>query len=219
MRRYIAVSVAVATLGGAGCSSSASDGTTTANGDPTTTIATTPPVDTTPPDTAADTTTSPTTTEPPPPPTTDPIPAIEAEVQTVLEEGEDAIFVAFSDPSAPEGPELLGDFFAEDALQGLLDTLGQLRQEGLRARRSAEVPQVVKLLSIPTSVQGDPNRLSARVCRVDAGVIYSPVDDVVINDRVRRVIAVSEFVRVDGRLKLAGGTTESDTIGATTCDE
>jgi hypothetical protein len=143
-------------------------------------------------------------------------------VQLDFEKSEIVFLAAFASPDSDESRSLLMTHFDEDILAKLLQDLDTLADDGLRGKPNSAVPQAVQLLDDPVGVNNDATRISARTCRVDAGIVFlpgsSPESDVVINDTVRRITSITEFVFKNGVWKLATGIELTNRVGETSCD-
>ena len=180
-----------------------------------------PEPDSTTPETVA--TTNITTTTPAPTTTLDPIAELRSAVQLDFEQSEIVFLAAFASPESDESRSLLTTYFDEEILAKLLQDLDALASEGLRGKPNPAIPQVVDLLDDPVQVENDATRISITTCRVDAGIVFVPgastESDVIVNDTVRRITSVTEFVFKNGVWKLATGVELTNRIGETSCDD
>ncbi len=214
--------ILVAALAACSGSSDADEPSTLASSAPATEPAATSAPDATVAPTTSTTTTTSTTVAPTT--TVDPIVEIADQIAASFIEGERATILAFADPASTEAEAILAQHHAEGVLDGLLDSLREARDEGLRGKANPDVPQVNVLLELPRVVesQGE-TRANVRTCRVDAGIIFRPSvveggEDIIVNDVVRRIIAESEFLLDEGVWKLSGGSVLQNEVGVTTCD-
>ena len=226
-RHVILAATSIAML--AACSGS--DGQVRVSGpDPVTAPSIAGAPDTTQPDPATPATTEPVaTTSTAPAPTLgpiaeiDPLKLIAEQVQRDFEASEVAVLKAFNDPGSPESAVLLKAHFTERILQRVLSDLATLEEDGLRGKWNPDIPQVVVILDEPKFVDDTQLRISMTTCRVDAGVVFVPGEnsetDVVVNDTVRRVTAITEFLFEDDVWKPATGTELTNQVGETSCDD
>jgi hypothetical protein len=172
---------------------------------------------------AATSTTPAATIEPAPTTALDPLKLIAEQVQRDFEASEVAVLKAFNDPGSPESAVLLKAHFTERILQRVLSDLATLEEDGLRGKWNPNIPQVVVILDEPKFVDDTQLRISMTTCRVDAGVVFVPGEssetDVVVNDTVRRVTAITEFLFEDDVWKPATGTELTNQVGETSCDD
>ena len=163
------------------------------------------------------------TTEPAPTTTLDRLKSIAEQVQRDFEASEVAVLKAFDDPGSPESAALLKAHFTERILQRVLSDLATLEENGLRGKWNPDIPQVVVVLDNPKFVDDTQLRVSMTTCRVDAGVVFvsgqNGEPDVVVNDTVRRVTAITEFLFEDEIWKPAVGTELTNQVGETSCDD
>jgi len=180
------------------------------------------PDPTTPATTETVATTNTATTAPAPTTTLDPIAELRSAVQLDFEQSEIVFLAAFASPESDESRSLLMTHFDEDILAKLFQDLDALAGDGLRGKPNSAVPQAVQLLDDPVLVNNDATRISATTCRVDAGIVFlpgaSPESDVIINDTVRRITSITEFVFKNGVWKLATGIELTNRVGETSCD-
>ena len=162
-------------------------------------------------------------TEPAPTTTLDPLKLVAEQVQRDFEASEVAVLKAFNAPGSPESAVLLKAHFTEKILQRVLGDLATLEEDGLRGKWNPDIPQIVVILDEPKFMDDTQLRVSITTCRVDAGVVFVPGanggTDVVVNDTVRRVTAITEFLFEDGAWKPAAGTELTNQVGETSCDD
>ena len=230
-RRYVLLAVAsIAML--AACS--ASDGQARVTGPtPVTAITSAPdtfqpkPGPTTPTTTEAVVTASAaprpaTTTEPTTTTTLDPIDEIEAAVSRDFAAGEQALLEAYAQPNEVQALALLEQHHVGVVFDRVLNALFELQDQGLRVKPNPDVPQVAILVSGVKFIGTDNDRVLATTCRVDAAIVFVPgqqgdVDDLVVNDTIRRTVAENEFILIDDIWKLSSGHEISNQVGETSC--
>jgi hypothetical protein len=235
-RRYVLLAAAsIAML--AACSSS--DGQTRVSGpDPitapsiTSTPATTQPAPAAAPATqatteaVANTSTEPapaiTTLDPMPTTTLDPIAELEAAVSRDFAAGEQALLEAYAEPNEVQALALLEQHHVGVVFDRVLNALFELQDQGLRVKPNPDVPQVAILVSGVKFIGTENDRVLATTCRVDAAIVFIPgqqgdVDDIVVNDTIRRTVAENEFVLINGIWKLSSGNEVSNQVCETSC--
>ena len=220
-RRYVILAAtSIAML--AACSGS--DGQVRVSGpDPVTAPSIAGAPDTTQPDPATPATTEPVaTTSTAPAPTLGPIAEIEAAVSLDFAAGEQALLEAYAQPNDVQALGLLEQHHVGVVFDRVLNALFQLQDQGLRVKPNPDVPQVAILVSGVKFIGTDNDRVLATTCRVDAAIVFVPglqgdVDDVVVNDTIRRTLAENEFVLINGTWKLSSGNEISNQVGETSC--
>jgi hypothetical protein len=216
-RRY--VFIAAASMAMLVACSGSDDQVRVSGPDPVTAPSITRTPDTTQPAPAPTTTT---TTEPAPTTTLDPIDELRNAVQLDFEDSEIAFLAAFASPESEESRSLLTTHFDEEILAKLLQDLDALASDGLRGKPNPAIPQTAELLDDPVQVDSDATRISVTTCRVDAGIVFvpgaSPESDIIVNDTVRRITSITEFVFKNGVWKLATGIELTNRVGETSCD-
>jgi hypothetical protein len=178
-------------------------------------------------ETVANTGTAPApTTEPAPAPapttTLDPIAEIEAAVSRDFAAGEQALLEAYAQPNEVQALALLEQHHVGVVFDRVLNALFELQDQGLRVKPNPDVPQVAILVSGVKFIGTDNDRVSATTCRVDAAIVFVPgqqgdVDDLVVNDTIRRTVAENEFVLINDVWKLSSGNEISNQVGETSC--
>jgi len=189
---------------------------------PDTTQAAPEPDPTTPAPTETDATTNTPTTAPAPTTTLDPIAEIEAAVSRDFAAGEQALLEAYAQPNEVQAVALLEQHHVGVVFDRVLIALFELQNRGLRVKPNPDVPQVAILVSGVKFIGTGGDRVLATTCRVDAAVVFVPgepgdVDDVVVNDTIRRTVAENEFVLIDDIWKLSSGNEISNHVGETSC--
>jgi hypothetical protein len=180
------------------------------------------------PDTTQPDPTTPSTTEPvatpstTPAPTLDPIAEIEAAVSRDFAAGEQALLEAYAQPNEVQALALLEQHHVGVVFDRVLNALFELQDQGLRVKPNPDVPQVAILVSGVKFIGTDNDRVSATTCRVDAAIVFVPgqqgdVDDLVVNDTIRRTVAENEFVLINDVWKLSSGNEISNQVGETSC--
>jgi hypothetical protein len=179
--------------------------------------------DTTQPDPTTPSTTEPVaTTSTTPAPTLDPIAEIEAAVSRDFAAGEQALLEAYAQPNEVQALALLEQHHVGVVFDRVLNALFELQDQGLRVKPNPDVPQVAILVSGVKFIGTDNDRVSATTCRVDAAIVFVPgqqgdVDDLVVNDTIRRTVAENEFVLINDVWKLSSGNEISNQVGETSC--
>jgi hypothetical protein len=163
-----------------------------------------------------------TTTEPAPTTTLDPIAEIEAAVSRDFAAGEQALLEAYAQPNEVQALALLEQHHVGVVFDRVLNALFELQDQGLRVKPNPDVPQVAILVSGVKFIGTDNDRVSATTCRVDAAIVFVPgqqgdVDDLVVNDTIRRTVAENEFVLINDVWKLSSGNEISNQVGETSC--
>jgi hypothetical protein len=142
-----------------------------------------------------------------------------AEIEADLNEGERAFLAAGAQPGAQESRDLVGRYFAGEALQRVIASLEALARDGLVVRQSASVESTIEVLEVIDSTL---EIATVRLCLIDAAVVVvAPTDaspEIIVNDVVRRSVTSSSVQRVDDVWAISSSETTEDTEGATTCD-
>ncbi len=117
----------------------------------------------------------------------------------------------------------LSVFFAEPLLGALATRLDQLVADGLLGRPNPDVPSRVSVVEL-VEVSADPSSTPTivRVCRVDAAVIYEPVEgggEIIVNDSVDIVAADSRLFLVNETWALSGGDPVAENNESLPCPE
>ena len=154
--------------------------------------------------------------------TLDPIAEIEAAVSRDFAAGEQALLEAYAQPNEVQALGLLEQHHVGVVFDRVLNALFELQDQGLRVKPNPDVPQVAILVSGVKFIGTDNDRVLATTCRVDAAIVFVPglqgdVDDVVVNDTIRRTLAENEFVLINGTWKLSSGNEISNQVGETSC--
>jgi hypothetical protein len=151
--------------------------------------------------------------------TVDPTEALIAEIEADLNEGEQVFLAGAADPASPTNREALEKYFSDSALKQQIDFYDQLVANGLRARPGTEVASTIKVLEV---VDASPDRVTAVICRIDAGVTYQISADgseVVFDDSITRYDTRLEFRLVNGIWVTPGsGERIQERSEVTTCD-
>jgi hypothetical protein len=216
-RRTTTALIALAFVASA-CSGSSSD-----SGEVASTPSSSPPVtvggSSPPPVTDATTTTTTTTTTTVAPTTSvDETASLIAEIEADLNEGERASTEAGRLPGSPESQEILTKYYAGPSLELLEDLFRQLVTDGLELRPNTLVPAVVEVFEI---LETTTDQATVRICIIDTALVVVPPTDstpeVIVNDAITRYVTDSLVIRTDETWRLSGGTTVSESPGATSC--